>query len=112
MKPNSATRYNGEVVSDYRERTAELRDAVNGGRLDNLVSFAEDGYGQLYLVDFDGEIFRVAQAVPEPGTFALVGVAALGFWLRPRRRSRAAPVRPGHPTNASGGAPSLTQPTP
>jgi glucose/arabinose dehydrogenase len=78
-------RYNGEIVYDHRERTADLRDAVNGGRLDNLVSFAEDGFGQLYLIDFDGEVFRVAQAVPEPGTLALVGTAAVGFWLRRRR---------------------------
>lgn len=52
---------NGEVV-DLRERTAEL--APSEGAISNVVAIAEDGIGELYIIDFlDGEIYKIIPAV-------------------------------------------------
>jgi glucose/arabinose dehydrogenase len=78
-------RYDGEKVSDFKQREY-LRYAVNGGVVYNFGSFAEDGYGNLYVVDVGGGgVYRI-EGVPEPGALALGGVAALALWLRHRRR--------------------------
>jgi glucose/arabinose dehydrogenase len=39
------------------ERTGQI--ALDAGSIDNPVSFGEDGAGSLYVVDFDGDIFRL-----------------------------------------------------
>jgi glucose/arabinose dehydrogenase len=39
------------------ERTAQI--APDNGAINNVASFGEDGSGNLYVVDFDGEIFRL-----------------------------------------------------
>lgn len=53
------------------------------GRFD-LVSFGEDGFGELYLVDIDGEIFQLTyNVIPEPGW---TGLLAPGLVLASRRR--------------------------
>ena len=49
------------------ERTAEI--AENVGAINSPVSFGEDGNGNLYIVDLDGDVFRltpVAAAPPAP----------------------------------------------
>lgn len=46
----------GKVV-DQANRTAQL--VVDGGTVDNIASFAEDGRGNLYVVGLDGQIFRL-----------------------------------------------------
>ena len=81
-------RYDGISMTDFRDRTAEFKDAANGGTLGNITSFAEDGDGNLYVLDYQGNLFELQgiHAVPEPGALALGGVAALGLWLRHRRR--------------------------
>lgn len=43
---------------DVVERTGQL--AVDAGALDSPVSFGEDAEGRLYVVDFEGEVFRLA----------------------------------------------------
>jgi Ca2+-binding RTX toxin-like protein/glucose/arabinose dehydrogenase len=59
----------GEVVQVV-QRDGELV-FVNGGTLDMMVSFAEDGQGRLYVIGLDGELFRLTPiATPEPvGTY-------------------------------------------
>ncbi len=48
----------GGVAQEQRDRTAEL--APGGGRsLDEIVSFGEDARGELYIVDRDGELYRI-----------------------------------------------------
>jgi len=69
----------GQVV----ERTAELTPDV--GSIDSPVAFGEDADGEVYVVDADGELFRI---VPEPGAPLLLGAgAALLALLRLGRRA-------------------------
>ena len=52
-------RYDGNNVSEFQERTAEL-DPGNGLNIRGINSFGEDADGNLYIVDrTDGEIFRL-----------------------------------------------------
>lgn len=51
-------RYDGENVTELVERTAELAPSEPSA-IDQVVSFYEDANGELYIVDFDGEIFRI-----------------------------------------------------
>ena len=58
------------------ERTAEI--AENVGAINTPVSFGEDGNGNLYIVDLDGDVFRLtpvagAPPVPSAGSDATFG---------------------------------------
>lgn len=50
-------RYNGSTVTEFSDRTEQLKP--NLGAIDNIASFGEDASGNLYIVDLDGEIFRL-----------------------------------------------------
>ena len=51
-------RYDGTSVQDLTDRTDEL--APGGGRtMSSIVSFGRDARGEIYIVDFDGEVFQV-----------------------------------------------------
>jgi Ca2+-binding RTX toxin-like protein len=47
---------NGQPV-DFANRTGQLK--VQGGSVDAIASFAEDGRGNLYIIGLDGEVFRL-----------------------------------------------------
>jgi Ca2+-binding RTX toxin-like protein len=47
---------NGQPV-DFANRTGQLE--VQGGSVDSIASFAEDGHGNLYIIGLDGEVFRL-----------------------------------------------------
>lgn len=70
-----------------------LRNAAfvpNAGTFDNIVSFGVDSANNLYLVDFDGEVFVIE---PVPGTTTAIDLAPAAV---------AAPVQqPGRPTTMS-----------
>lgn len=71
---------NLELISD--------RFLANLGSLDSIVSFGEDSLGNLYLVDFDGDVFRFGvTAVPEPSSLAIATIAA-ATWGAARWRRR------------------------
>jgi glucose/arabinose dehydrogenase len=55
-------RYDGEVISDFTERSGEL--APGGGLdIDWITGFGEDAYGELHIVDqVDGEVFKIVRA--------------------------------------------------
>jgi glucose/arabinose dehydrogenase len=57
-----AFRHRGGTISDLTELTGQLV-SVDGHRPNLISSFGEDSDGELYVVDFLGEIFRI-----EPGT--------------------------------------------
>jgi hypothetical protein len=73
-------RYSGTgalTTADVTVRTTQLGTAVGGGTINNPTSFAEDSFGRLYILDATGgEIFLIrGAAIPEPGAWALIGVA-------------------------------------
>ncbi len=50
--------YNGSAVSNFQDRTAEL--APTGTSIDQVSSFGEDAFGEIYIVDYsDGEIYKI-----------------------------------------------------
>lgn len=70
-------RYENGVKTDLREWTSQF-DPPGTQKIDTIVSFGEDAAGRLYIVDYQGEVYRL---VPEPSSLGLVafaGAAALG----------------------------------
>jgi cysteine-rich repeat protein len=51
----------GDVAQDRRDRSAEL-DPPGTRALNNVVSFGEDARGEMYVVDRDGELYRIVPA--------------------------------------------------
>lgn len=82
-------RYDGTTVTEATDRTSQFGFTV--GQLD-ISSFAEDGFGNLYVLDYDfgggnGSVIRLVP-VPEPATVGLVaaaGLATAAGWRRLRR---------------------------
>jgi glucose/arabinose dehydrogenase len=56
-------RYQESKVVEFTERTAEL-DPDGGLSISDIVSFGEDAFGELYICDLDGEVYRIV-----PSTF-------------------------------------------
>lgn len=71
-------------VTELTDRTEELisPDGITG----NITSFGEDGFGNLYLISFNGEVGLIT-AVPEPEAWAmmLAGITLIGAWARRRK---------------------------
>jgi glucose/arabinose dehydrogenase len=76
-------RYENGVITQFTDRTAEL--VPNIGTINNISSFGEDANGNLYIVDFGGEIFVV---IPEPSTWAMFGIGGALLIARLVRRKR------------------------
>ena len=51
----------GGAAQNHTDRTADLQDA--GASLDFVTSMGEDSRGELYIVDGDGELYKI---IPEP----------------------------------------------
>lgn len=83
-------RLTGGVATDLTDRTLELGTPFGANQ---LTSFGEDSAGNLYAMGINGSIYRIAAAVPEPETWAMLlsGLTLLavarrrraGRWLRP-----------------------------
>jgi hypothetical protein len=50
-------RWDGATMTEFTDRTAELAPAV--GSIDVVVSFGEDRYGELYVVELNGEVWKI-----------------------------------------------------
>ncbi|MFH1719666.1 MAG: PQQ-dependent sugar dehydrogenase [Planctomycetota bacterium] len=50
-------RFDGTEITDFTNRTAEL--SGDGGSVGSISSFGEDVSGNLYIVDLDGEVFKI-----------------------------------------------------
>ncbi|MEQ8763625.1 MAG: PQQ-dependent sugar dehydrogenase [Planctomycetota bacterium] len=48
--------------SDFQERTSELDPP--SGTINNVSSFGQDNFGEVYIVDIDGDIFRIVPQTP------------------------------------------------
>jgi glucose/arabinose dehydrogenase len=59
--------YSNDTFSDFQDRTVEL--APGGGQyITSISSFGEDAFGELYITDFNGEVFKI---IPQnPGTIS------------------------------------------
>jgi hypothetical protein len=47
-------------------RTTQLSPSAGGETIDRIVSFGEDGFGEILVVDLDGEVFRIQTVAPVP----------------------------------------------
>ncbi len=61
------------------------RFAFDFGALNNISSFAEDSTGNLYVLDYDGDIFRFS-SVPEPNSLIFCGFIAIASLIAVSRR--------------------------
>ncbi len=68
----------GAPVFDDLSSQLNSISLIGGG---SLASFGEDGFGQLYVVDIGGQVYRI---VPEPGAGLLAAVAAAVLMRRRR----------------------------
>jgi hypothetical protein len=57
------------IVSDLRNRTAQLNTDLVGDTLDEITGFGADGRGELYIIDQDTKLFRIVPAVIPPDRF-------------------------------------------
>jgi len=51
-------RYGAGMITQFVDRTAELTPA-GGLHIDRPAAISEDGVGELYVVDFDGEVYEI-----------------------------------------------------
>jgi hypothetical protein len=82
--------FDGENITDLKLWSEDPDFAPDSGSITYVSSFGEDHAGNLYIVDLDGEIFRI-EALPEPTALlsGLTGIAGLAFLRRrPALRSR------------------------
>ncbi|MBW2542037.1 MAG: PQQ-dependent sugar dehydrogenase [Deltaproteobacteria bacterium] len=76
--------WDGDAVlsEEVADRTSQL--APPEGTIDRIVAFGEDGFGEMYIVDLNGEVYKV---VPEPSMGVLrAGIALLALLAERRRR--------------------------
>lgn len=74
----------GSMIEDsFMDWTDEFRPDV--GSIGNISSFGEDNLGNLYVLDFGGEVFA---ATPEPsaGVYGIVGLFSVFLLARSRRK--------------------------
>jgi len=55
--------YDGNNVNDFQDRTSELAPG-NGQSIGNISSFGEDAYGEMYICDLGGQVFKIVPANP------------------------------------------------
>ena len=61
---SSPNDFDGMNIVDFTDWTDSIETDI--GTLDTVSSFGEDESGDLYVVDLDGDVFRVQAVIPEP----------------------------------------------
>ncbi|MCP3917711.1 MAG: PQQ-dependent sugar dehydrogenase [bacterium] len=70
-------RYDGTNVTEFTDRTDELNPSP--GTPEEITSFGEDAAGELYIVDRDGEIYRLLDdCQPQASTYCITSPNASG----------------------------------
>ncbi|MDO8631111.1 MAG: PQQ-dependent sugar dehydrogenase [Phycisphaerales bacterium] len=57
-------RFDGVNQTEFTDRTAELTPDI--GTLSSITSFGEDAYGEIYICDQEGEVFKISPADTPP----------------------------------------------
>ncbi|HTF33108.1 MAG TPA: PQQ-dependent sugar dehydrogenase [Myxococcota bacterium] len=78
------------MTGETLERTAELKTSLDGTTIQNIVAISEDGYGELYIVDSTGQIFRISLPPACGLGFELAPILLPLLWLRRRRMRKPA----------------------
>ncbi|MEX1024311.1 MAG: PQQ-dependent sugar dehydrogenase [Planctomycetota bacterium] len=60
-------RYDNGTLSNLTTRTTELAPAAGQGFLRNIASWGEDGFGELYLANLSGNVFKLVPAAVPAG---------------------------------------------
>ncbi|MFQ5502869.1 MAG: dockerin type I domain-containing protein, partial [Phycisphaerae bacterium] len=55
-------RYDGVTVTEFMDRTVELIPDI--GSIGSVSSFGTDAFGEIYICDLGGEVFRIETAFP------------------------------------------------
>lgn len=84
-------RQSGGAAGSFVDRTAELGTPFGGF---TLSAFGEDSAGNLYVMGLGGDVYRFAVAVPEPATWASLGLGLGVVAWRMRRRDPLQAPRP------------------
>ena len=58
-------RFDGKSTTDLQQRHVQL-DPPGSLSIDQIVGFGEDAYGELYICDLGGEIYKIVPASPPP----------------------------------------------
>lgn len=82
----------GQAAMSAAIDLSDVLDAGQGGALARIASFGEGASGQLFIVDYGarGELGKVVQVVPEPGTWLMLAGGLVGLVVMARRRIRLA----------------------
>lgn len=78
--------FDGTNYADLTDHTGDPSFTPDVGSLDSVSSFGEDDAGNLYILDLDGDVFRLPEPPAAPGR--LVGGAAVLALAARRRRVR------------------------
>lgn len=52
-------KWNGNKITDFKDRTAELTPRSGDKSINSITSFGQDARGEIYIVDQDGDIFKI-----------------------------------------------------
>ena len=58
-------RYDGTTQSQFQQRNTEFRTAVGGQTVNQVVSFAQDNLGELYVIDHGGQVYKIIPSTGE-----------------------------------------------
>ena len=79
--------HDGTNYSEFIDWTDVI--TTNIGSINDISSFAEDEFGNLFIIDLGGEVFRIdAATIPEPATGMILLFAGALSWVRRKRRCR------------------------
>jgi len=95
--------YDGNNVTELIDRTAELAPG-EGLSIDDISSFGEDAFGELYIVDIGGEVFKIvpvngAPTLSEWGMIIMSLLLLTAGTLAAVRRTRWRLIELRNPTN-------------